>query len=160
MKNNENAKERKSFKEVVVENKGKIAIVGGAVATVALGVVLTKNYKGLAKHLTNVETKVDLGAVVNTEVWEKLEVTENIVVNSGIIDQARATIFRKKDRLVSKLNSLNNIPQLNDDLVNKIAEVKAGIAGFDKMLDQCDELEFLYKARTVAENVLEEHIGD
>lgn len=160
MKNNENVKERKSFKEVVAENKGKIAIVGGTVATVALGIVLTKNYKGLAKQLTKVEAKADLGAVVDTEVWEKLEVTENIIVNSGIIDQARATIMRKRDNLIGKLNRYTNMEQVSDEIVDIIKEAKAGVSGFDKMLDQCDELEFLYKARTVAENVLEEHIGD
>ena len=160
MKNNENVKERKSFKEVVVENKGKIAIVGGAVVSVTLGVVLAKNYKGLAKQLTSVDAKTDLGALVSKELWEKVEATENIVVNSGIIDQARATITRKRDNLAGKLNRYINMEQGTPDIDKLIEEVKAGISGFDKMLDQCDELEFLYKARTVAENVLEEHIGD
>lgn len=160
MKNNENVKERKSFKEVVVENKGKIAIVGGAVVSVTLGVVLAKNYKGLAKQLTKVDAKTDLGVLVNKELWEKVEATENIVVNSGIIDQARATITRKRDNLAGKLNRYINMEQGTPDIDKLIEEVKAGVSGFDKMLDQCDELEFLYKARTVAENVLEEHIGD
>lgn len=160
MKNNENAKERKSFKEVVAKNKGKIAVVGGAVVSVTLGVVLAKNYKGLAKQLTKVDTKADLGSLVSKELWEKVEVTENIVVNSGIIDQARATITRKRDNLIGKLNRYINMGQGTPDIDKLIEEVKAGISGFDKMLDQCDELEYLYKARTLAENVLEEHIGD
>lgn len=160
MKNNENTKERKSFKEVVAENKGKIAVVGGAVVSVTLGVVLAKNYKGLAKQLTKVDAKADLGSLVSKELWEKVEVTENIVVNSGIIDQARATITRKRDNLIGKLNRYVNMGQGAPDIDKLIEEVKAGISGFDKMLDQCDELEFLYKARTIAENVLEEHIGD
>lgn len=163
MKNNENAKERKFFKEVVVENKGKIAVVGGAVVSVTLGVVLAKNYKGLAKQISSVDAKTDLGSLVSEELWKKVEATENIVVNSGIIDQARATITRKRDNLIGKLNRYTNMEQVSDEIVDIIKEVKACIAEFDEMLDQCDELEFLYKARTVAENVLEgleEHVGD
>ena len=159
MKQNENVKERKSFKEVVVENRGKIIAGVGVVTTVTLGVVLTKNYKKskeLAESLLEANAKVELGNLVNTELWEKVKVTEDIVVNSGIIDQARTTITRKRDNLISKLNFLTNMEQINDNIVEKITEVKAGISGFDKMLENCDELEFLYKARTIGESVLED----
>lgn len=156
MKNNENAKERKSFKEVVVENKGKI-IAGVSIVTAgAVGVVLVKNHKDLFKYITKVEVKSDLGTIVDKELWEKVEVTEDIIVNSGIIDQARATITRKRDNLISKLNRYTNMDQITDDVVEIIENAKAGIKGFDKMLDSCDELEYLYKARTLAENILED----
>ena len=46
--------------------------------------------------------------------------------------------------------------QINDEIVEKISELKGGIAGFDKMLDNCDELEYLYKCRTIAEELLED----
>ena len=158
MKNNENAKERKSFKEVVVENKGKIIAGVSIVAAGALGVAVVKNYKGLADHLTKQVTKIDaksdLGIIASKELWHKVEVTEDIVINSGIIDQARATITRKRDNLIGKLNRFNNMDQLTDDIVKVINEVKGGISGFDKMLDQCDELEYLYKRRVVGENLL------
>ena len=154
MKNNENAKERKSFKEVVVENKGKI-IAGVSIVTAgAVGVVLVKNHKDLFKYITKVEAKSDLGTIVDKELWEKVEVTEDIIVNSGIIDQARATIMRKRDTLISNLNCLTNMDQINDDVVDKISKLKGGISGFDKMLDQCDELEYLYKCRSVGDNLL------
>ena len=156
MKNNENAKERKSFKEVVAENKGKIAIACGAGATIALGVIVSRNYKDLAKLITKVDAKAELGSMVDTELWRKMEVTEDIIVNSGIIDQARATISRKRDNLTGKLNRYINMEQGTPDIDKLIEEVKAGIKGFDKMLDSCDELEYLYKARTVAENILED----
>lgn len=156
MKNNENAKERKSFKEVVAENKGKIAIACGAGATIALGVIVSRNYKDLAKLITKVDAKAELGSMVDTELWRKMEVTEDIIVNSGIIDQARATITRKRDNLISKLNRYTNMDQITDDVVEIIENAKAGIKGFDKMLDSCDELEYLYKARTLAENILED----
>ena len=103
-----------------------------------------------------VTTVSEANTIANDMLWEKVNVTENIIVNSGIIEQARATIIRKRDNLISKLNCLENMQQLTDDVVNKIAELKGGISGFDKMLDQCDELEYLYKAREVAENLLED----
>ena len=160
MKNNENAKERKSFKEVVVENKGKIIAGVSIVAAGAVGIAVVKNYKGLAEHLTKQVTKIDaksdLGIMASEELWHKVEVTEDIVINSGIIDQARATITRKRDNLIGKLNRYTNIQQGTPDIDKLIEEVKAGIAGFDKMLDNCDELEYLYKGRTLAEKLLED----
>ena len=159
MKNNENVKERKSLKEVVVENKGKIIAGVSIVAAGAVGIAIAKNHKVLVDHLKQikkVDAKSDLGIMVSKELWEKVEITEDIVVNSGIIDQARATINRKRDTLVSKLNCYENMTQLTDDIVNKITETKAGVAGFDKMLDNCDQLEYLYKCRTLAEELLED----
>ncbi|MDD6759950.1 MAG: hypothetical protein PUD99_00915 [Turicibacter sp.] len=158
MKNNENVKERKSLKEVVVENKGKIIAGVSIVAAGAVGIAVAKNHKAIVdqlKQIKQVDTKVEVGYVISEELWHRAEVTEDIVVNSGIIDQAKATIIRKKDTLVSKLNCYENMTQLTDDIVNKITETKAGISGFDKMLDQCDELEYLYKCRNVAEDLLD-----
>ena len=159
MGNNENAKERKSFKEIVVENKGKIIAGVSIVAVGAVGIAVAKNYKGLAdqlKQIKKVDAKTNVGIVVSEELWHKMEVTEDIVINSGIIDQARATIIRKKDNLTGKLNRYINMDQINDEIVEKISELKGGIAGFDKMLDNCDELEYLYKCRTIAEELLED----
>ena len=153
MRNNENAKERKSFKEVVVENKGKIIAGVSIVAAGAVGVVLVKNNKDLLKYISKVEAKSDLGNIVDKELWEKVEVTEDIIINSGIVDQARATIMRKRDTLISNLNCLQNMDQINDSIVDKISKLKGGISGFDKMLDQCDLLEHLYKCRSVGEKI-------
>ena len=158
MKNNENVKERKSLKEVVVENKGKIIAGVSIVAAGAVGIAVAKNHKAIVDQLNQikkVDAKAEIGHVISEELWRRAEVTEDIIVNSGIIDQARATIMRKKDTLVSKLNCYENMTQLTDDIVNKITETKAGISGFDKMLDQCDELEYLYKCRNVAEDLLD-----
>ena len=160
MKNNENVKERKSFKEVVVENKGKIIAGVSIVAVGAVGIAVAKNYKGLAdqlsKRVTKIDAKSDLGIMASEELWHKVEVTEDIVINSGIIDQARATITRKRDTLISKLNRYINMQQGSPDIDKLIEEAKAGIAGFDKMLDNCEELEYLYKCRTLAEDLLED----
>ena len=148
--------ERKSFKEFVNDNRGKIMIIGGSVVTITAGIILTKNYKNLAKHTTKTNAKSDLGLLVNNELWEKVTVTENIITNSGIIDQAKATITRKRDNLIGKLNRYENMEQINDNIKEIIKETKAGIAGYDKMLDQCDELEYLYKCRTIGESMLDE----
>lgn len=148
--------ERKSFKEFVNDNRGKIIIIGGTVVTITAGIILTKNYKNLAKHTTKINAKSDLGLLANNELLEKVTVTENIISNSGIIDQAKATITRKRDTLIGKLNSYENMTQINDDIIKAIEQAKAGIAGYDKMLDQCDELEYLYKCRTIGENLLDE----
>ena len=148
--------ERKSFKEFVSDNRGKIMIIGGTVVTITAGIILTKNYKNLAKNTTKTNAKSDLGLLVNNELWEKVTVTENIITNSGIIDQAKATITRKRDNLIGKLNRYENMEQINDNIKEIIKETKAGIAGYDKMLDQCDELEYLYKCRTIGESMLDE----
>ena len=159
MKNNENVKERKSLKEVVVENKGKIIAGVSIVAAGAVGIAVAKNHKAIVnqlKQIKQVDTKVEVGHVISEELWHRAEITEDIIVNSGIIDQAKATIMRKKDNLIGKLNRYTNIEQGTPDIDKLIEEVKAGIAGFDKMLDNCNELEYLYKCKTVAEELLED----
>ena len=158
MKNQENTnnnKEKKSFKEVVYDNRGKIIVIGGAVVA-TLGVSISKNYNGLAKRFKKTNAKSDLGIMVGNELWNKVTVTEDIINNSGIIDQARATVIRKRDTLVGKLNCLSNMKQTNDAIKDKILQIKAGIEAYDKMLDQYDELEYLYKCRTIGETVLED----
>lgn len=148
--------ERKSFKEFVNDNRGKIMVIGGTVVTITAGTILTKNYKNLAKHVTKMDAKSDLGLLASNELLEKVTVTENIITNSGIIDQAKTTITRKRDNLISKLNRYENMEQINDNIKYIIRETKAGIKGYDKMLDQCDELEYLYKCRTIGENLLDD----
>lgn len=146
-------KERKSFKEVLVENKGKIIIGVGTVSAVAIGYLCYKNKVEISKAFMKVKAKDKLNEFVMEELWYKAEVTEDIVVNSGIIEQARATINRKRDTLVSKLNCLSNIDQMDKNTEKKISEIKGGIIGFDKMLDKCEELEYLYKCRVKGENI-------
>ena len=159
MKNQENTntnKDKKSFKEVVYDNRGTIIAISGTVVAATLGVIVAKNYKGLAKCFKKTNAKSDLGLMVGNELWEKLTVTANIINNSGIIDQARATVIRKRDTLVGKLNCLTNMKQTSDNIKNKILQIKAGIEAYDKMLDQYDELEYLYKCRTAGETLLED----
>lgn len=159
MKKQENTntnKDKKSFKEVVYDNRGKIIIVGGAVVATTLGVIISKKYDVLAKCLKKTNAKSDVGIMVSNELWNKVTVTEDIINNSGIIDQARATVIRKRDTLVGKLNCLTNMKQLNPIIEDKILQIKAGIEAYDKMLDQYDELEYLYKCRTIGESFVED----
>ena len=149
-------KERKSFKEVVNDNREKIIVIGGVIVTAAVGIAINKNYINVSKGLKKTDTKTDLGLLLDNELWEKVTVTENIINNSGIIDQAKATVTRKKDTLVGKLNCLSNMVQINDDIKEKISQLKGGIDAYDKMLDQYDELEYLYKCRTIGEGLLDD----
>ena len=55
MKNNENVKERKSLKEVVVENKGKIIAGVSIVAAGAVGIVVAKNHKAIVDQLNQIK---------------------------------------------------------------------------------------------------------
>ena len=159
MKNQENTntnKDKKSFKEVVYDNRGTIIAISGTVVAATLGVIVAKNYKGLAKCFKKTNAKSDLGLMVCNELWEKVTVTEDIINNSGIIEQAKATIIRKRDRLIGKLNCLINMKQLNPDIEDKILQLKAGIESYDKMLDKCDELVYIYKCRTIGESFIED----
>ena len=154
-KSNENlTKERKSFKEVLVENKGKIIAGIGTVIITGAGIVIFKEFKAQDTKILKVRCNGAVNSLVVTELWDKVKVTEDIINNSGIIDQARATVIRKRDTLVGKLNSLVNMKQTSDLIKDNIEKIKAGIEGYDKMLDSYDELEDLYKCRVSAEDLL------
>ena len=167
MKNNQvkETKQKKSFKEVVYDNRGKIIAIGGLAVAITVCIIISKNSNNFGKKITKsdikkdlvkINAKSDLGLLIDNELWEKITVTENIINNSGIIDQAKATVTRKRDTLNGKLNCLSNMKQKNDDIINKILELKAGIEAYDKMLDQYDELEYLYKCRTIGESLVED----
>ena len=169
MKNNQvkETKQKKSFKEVVYDNRGKIITIGGVVVAITVGIIISKNYNNFGKKITKTKSDIekdlvklnaknDLGLLIDNELCEKVTVTENIINNSGIIDQAKATVTRKRDTLIGKLNCLSNMKQKNDNIINKTLELKAGIEAYDKMLDQYDELEYLYKCRTIGESLMED----
>ena len=153
-KTNNQTKEKKSLKEVVVENKGKIISGIGTVIITGAGIVIFKEFKVRDSKILKVRCNGTVNSLVVTELWDKVKVTEDIINNSGIIDQARATVIRKRDTLVGKLNSLVNMTQTSDLIKDNIEKIKAGIEGYDKMLDSYDELEYLYKCRVSAEDLL------
>ena len=153
-KTSNQTKEKKSLKETLVENKGKIIAGVGTVIITGVGIVIFKEFKTRDTKLLKVSDAGAANALVVTELWDKVKVTEDIINNSGIIDQARATVIRKRDTLVGKLNSLVNMKQTSDLIKDNIEKIKAGIEGYDKMLDSYDDLEYLYKCRVSAEDLL------
>ena len=158
-------KERKSFKEFLVENKGKIMIGACFVGTVIAGIIAYKSYEEkqeltfeFTKKLDElVKTKKELvsSSALCGYLNDRLNTTEDILVNSDIIGQARATMTRKKDTLVGKLNCLKNLPK-DDDIIRKISELTSGIVNYDIMLDDCDVLEEMYLNRHTFESLLDE----
>ena len=73
-------KERKSFKEVLVENKGKIITGVGAVSAVAIGYLCYKNKIEISKAFMKVKAKDKLNEFVMEELWYKAEATPTPVI--------------------------------------------------------------------------------
>lgn len=128
MKNNENAKERKSFKEVVVENKGKI-IAGVSIVTAgAVGVVLYKNAIDIKNLSTIVDSQVKLNEVQgefnNKSVECAKRITDELVkvrdiAKEGALEEAIAAVKRKIQYRVGKISDLSARPLDNDALISK-----------------------------------------
>jgi hypothetical protein len=128
MKNNENVKERKSFKEVVVENKGKI-IAGVSIVTAAtVGVVLYKNAIDIKNLSIIVDSQVKLNEVQgefnNKSVECAKRITDELVkvrdiAKEGALEEAIAAVKRKIQYRVGKISDLSARPLDNDALISK-----------------------------------------
>ena len=116
MKNNQvkETKQKKSFKEVVVENKGKILIGTGiivsAVAAYFIGTKIKTENKNI--NVSNIQDEINdvvmdgvsiTGQLANLNA-KRMDTVEKILIEGGVLEQAEATITRKKDRLISKRN--------------------------------------------------------
>ena len=128
MKNNENAKERKSFKEVVVENKGKIIAGVSIVTATAVGVVLYKNAIDIKNLSTIVDSQVKLneaqGEFNNKSVECAKRITDELVkvrdiAKEGALEEAIAAVKRKIQYRVGKISDLSARPLDNDALISK-----------------------------------------
>ena len=128
MKNNENAKERKSFKEVVVENKGKIIAGVSIVTATAVGVVLYKNAIDIKNLSTIVDSQVKLNEVQgefnNKSVECAKRITDELVkvrdiAKEGALEEAIAAVKRKIQYRVGKISDLSARPLDNDALISK-----------------------------------------
>lgn len=127
MKQNTN-NERKSFKEVVAENKGKI-IAGATIVTVgAVGIILYKQHQALKLlcEITKVDCDIDKAqGKFNREVTEYVrEMTDQFVVvrdiaKEGALEEAIATVKRKIQYRVGKIADLNNRPLDKDAMISK-----------------------------------------
>ena len=125
---NTNNEERRTFKEVVAENKGKI-IAGATIVTVgAVGLVLYKQYQALKilSEITKVDADIDkLQGKFNREVTDYVrEMTDQFVVvrdiaKEGALEEAIATVKRKIQYRVGKIADLNNRPFDKDAMLSK-----------------------------------------
>ena len=166
MKNNQvkETKQKKSFKEVVVENKGKILIGTGiivsAVAAYFIGTKIKTENKNI--NVSNIQDEINdvvmdgvsiTGQLANLNA-KRMDTVEKILIEGGVLEQAEATITRKKDRLISKRNCLLGT-QMNPDKDRIIEELESGIETFNKMLEGCDFIRFCWKDDTI-EKLLKE----
>lgn len=139
MKNNENVNERKSFKEVVIENKGKIIAGVSIVATGAIGVVLYKNTKAIKdlQALNNMQVKVteaqgnlnsNVANCIDTMSKELVKVRD--IAKEGALEEAIATVQRKIQYRVNKIEGCIkvNTPEslLSKELYEKELEILKG----------------------------------
>ena len=118
--------EKKSFKDVIVDNRGKMIATVGIITT---GVVGYMAYK----------YKIELNAIN-----ERTDVVESAIVEGCIIDQARATVIRKRDYQLGKLNSMLKANRTDGNNLKIIERLKGSIESYDVMLKKYDELEKVY----------------
>lgn len=129
MKQQDTKQERKSFKEVIAENKGKI-IAGTAIITVsAVGLILYRQHKAikLLSEISKVDCDIDkLQGKFNREVTEYTkELTDQFVIvrdiaKEGALEEAIAAVKRKIQYRVGKIADLNNRPLDNDAMISKV----------------------------------------
>ena len=164
--------EKKSFKEKLVENKGKILIGAGVVLSGISLYFLGREFvikEKLERELDELEhekksleyelfskssTLTLLNSGLTTMNTDRLDKIENVLFQGGVLEQAEATIHRKKNRLVDKLARCAN-SQGNPDNDRIIEECKAGIKSFDEMLDGCNFIRFCHKDEAI-EKLVEE----
>ena len=128
MRNNENAKERKSFKEVVVENKGKI-IAGVSIVTAAtVGVVLYKNAIDIKNLNAVLDSQIKLNEAQGDLNKKSIECAKHLtdelvkvrdIAKEGALEEAIAAVKRKIQYRVGKISDLSARPLDNDALISK-----------------------------------------
>ena len=136
MKNNENAKERKSFKEVIVENKGKIIAGVSIVTATAVGVVVYKNVIDIKNLKGVVESQVKLNDAQGDFNKKSLECAQYItdelvkvrdIAKEGALEEAINAIKRKIQYRVTKIDGCikTNTPEslLSKEMYEKELEI-------------------------------------
>ena len=136
MKNNENVKERKSLKEVIVENKGKIIADVSIVTATAVGVVVYKN----VNEIKNLKELVDAQMKLNEHQGElnhvSLECTKALtdelvkvrdIAKEGALEEAINAVKRKIQYRVTKIDGCikTNTPEslLSKEMYEKELEI-------------------------------------
>ena len=136
MKNNENAKERKSFKEVIVENKGKIIAGVSIVTATAVGVVVYKNVIDIKNLKGVVESQVKLNEAQGDFNKKSLECAQYItdelvkvrdIAKEGALEEAINAVKRKIQYRVTKIDGCikTNTPEslLSKEMYEKELEI-------------------------------------
>lgn len=136
MKNNENVKERKSLKEVIVENKGKIIAGASIVTAAAVGVIVYKN----VNEIKNLKELVDAQMKLNEHQGElnhvSLECTKALtdelvkvrdIAKEGALEEAINAVKRKIQYRVTKIDGCikTNTPEslLSKEMYEKELEI-------------------------------------
>ena len=136
MKNNENVKERKSLKEVIVENKGKIIAGVSIVTATAVGVVVYKNVIDIKNLKGVVESQVKLNEAQGDFNKKSLECAQYItdelvkvrdIAKEGALEEAINAIKRKIQYRVTKIDGCikTNTPEslLSKEMYEKELEI-------------------------------------
>ena len=136
MKNNENVKERKSLKEVIVENKGKIIAGVSIVTATAVGVVVYKNVIDIKNLKGIVESQVKLNDAQGDFNKKSLECAQYItdelvkvrdIAKEGALEEAINAVKRKIQYRVTKIDGCikTNTPEslLSKEMYEKELEI-------------------------------------
>ena len=136
MKNNENVKERKSLKEVIVENKGKIIAGVSIVTATAVGVVVYKNVIDIKNLKGVVESQVKLNDAQGDFNKKSLECAQYItdelvkvrdIAKEGALEEAINAVKRKIQYRVTKIDGCikTNTPEslLSKEMYEKELEI-------------------------------------
>ena len=128
MKNNENVKERKSLKEVIVENKGKIIAGVSIVTATAVGVVAYKNMIDVKELKAVVDGQIKLNEAQSQFNHKSVECAQRLtdelvkvrdIAKEGALEEAIAAVKRKIQYRVGKISDLSNRPLDNDAMISK-----------------------------------------
>lgn len=136
MKNNENVKERKSLKEVIVENKGKIIAGVSIVTATAVGVVAYKNVIDIKNLKGVVESQVKLNEAQGDFNKKSIECAQHItdelvkvrdIAKEGALEEAINAVKRKIQYRVTKIDGCikTNTPEslLSKEMYEKELEI-------------------------------------
>ena len=136
MKNNENVKERKSLKEVIVKNKGKIIAGVSIVTATAVGVVVYKNVIDIKNIKGVVESQVKLNEAQGDFNKKSLECAQYItdelvkvrdIAKEGALEEAINAVKRKIQYRVTKIDGCikTNTPEslLSKEMYEKELEI-------------------------------------
>ena len=136
MKNNENVKERKSLKEVIVENKGKIIAGVSIVTATAVGVVVYKNVIDIKNLKGVVESQVKLNEAQGDFNKKSIECAQHItdelvkvrdIAKEGALEEAINAVKRKIQYRVTKIDGCikTNTPEslLSKEMYEKELEI-------------------------------------